>query len=172
MYDKASAKLVSDEFNCVEDQLHDFLAMLKVRAIQYGWDKTMMMIPLDVTNVSSKKVSLLDEHGSLTFEVIKTFEMTYVQARSRMRQDMDCQYQCLMASLSRDGRNRVLTERNKYMLKDNVGAIHLSGNLLLKVIITKSSVDNHSSAYAIRMELGKLPDLIEKYNFNVTKFRF
>ena len=170
IYDKASAKLVSDEFNCVEDQLHDFLAMLKVRAIQFGWDKAMMMVPCDPKDLTSRKISLLDEHGSLTFETIKAYESSYLKAKSRVRQDMDCLYQCLMASLSREGRNRVLTERQKYMLMDDEGGVHLSGNLLLKVIITKSSVDNHSGAYAIRMELGKLPTLIEKFNFNITKF--
>ena len=170
LYDKASAKLVSDEFDCVEEQLHDFLAMLKIRAIQFGWDKTMMMIPEDPEVATSRKTSLLDAHGSISLETIKNYEMSYVAEKSRKRQDMDCLYQCLMASLSREGRNRVLTERSKYMLKDATGGIHLSGNLLLKVIITKSAVDNQSGAYAIRMELGKLPSLMEKYNFNITKF--
>ena len=75
-----------------------------------------------------------------------------------------------MNSLSCEGRNRIQNERDKYVLKDQSGALHMSGNLLLKVIMTKSSVDNKSGAYAIRMQLAGLPELLAQLGYDITKF--
>jgi hypothetical protein len=170
LYDKACAKLVNDEFDCAEDQLLDFMTALKQRADEFGWSKRIMMIPKDPQDPTSTKLSLLEEHGNIPMEAITKWEKGYVDQQTRQRQDMQCLYKALMATLSRVGRTKVSTEKEKYILKDANGADAYSGNLLLKVILTKSTVDNRSGAFSIRMELADLPNLIEKVGFDITKF--
>jgi hypothetical protein len=45
-----------------------------------------------------------------------------------------------------------------------------SGNLLLKVVLMKTSVDNRSVAFSIRMELADLPRLMESVKYDVSRF--
>ena len=172
VFENASKRLVPPEqaFDAVETQLHDFLAVLKSRAIKYGWVSGIMMIPMTPGDEASEKRNILESHGSIPIETIRKYEESYINAESRERQDMECLFNCLMESLSSEGRTRVLTERSKFIIKDELGKEHESGNLLLKVIIDRSAVDNYSGAYAIRMELGKLPELLAQLNFNITKF--
>ena len=168
---KAVEKLSEDEFDCVEENLNDFMILLKARADEFGWTERIMNIPITEANdPNPREANLLTEHASASMEQIRNYEMTYVNDESRERQDMMCLYKCLIASLSQVGRNKVNTDKNQYILKDDLERDAYSGNLLLKVILNKSVVDNRSGAYAIRMELSELPDLIAKINFNITKF--
>jgi hypothetical protein len=168
-YDKATRELHSP-FDCVEDQLLDFMSSLKDRAVEFGWNKTIMRIPINGEDEESEEKSLLDHHGSITLDMVRNFEDIYKDTQGRERQDMHCLYKCLMATLSREGRAKVQTEKDKYVLKDEGDEEVYSGNLLLKVILMKTTVDNKSGAYAVRMELAKLPELIEKINFDIPKF--
>lgn len=173
VFQNASAKLYPDgqTFDVVENQLHDFLAVLRSRAIKYGWNMGIMLIPsIPALGNDSEKKNILESHGTIPLSIIRQHEMLYMNAESRERQDMECLYNCIMASLSSEGRTRVLTEREKFVITDDKGKEHESGNLLLKVVIDKSSVDNYSGAYAIQMELNKLPELLSQLKFDVTKF--
>jgi hypothetical protein len=79
-----------------------------------------------------------------------------------------------MDSLSQEGRLKVLPEKEKYTLHvdpdDQDSDLAMSGNLLLKVVIMKSSVDNRSGAYSIRMQISDLTSLISKLDYNIEKF--
>ena len=159
-------------FDVIESQLHDFIAVLRSRAIKYGWNMGIMTIPMTplLGKDSPEKKSILESHGSIPIDTIRKFEMTYMNEESRERQDMECLYNCIIASLSSEGRTRVLTERVKFVIKDDAGKEHESGNLLLKVVIDKASVDNYSGAYSIRMELSKLTESLAAFKYNITKF--
>ena len=168
---KAVEKLSEDEFDCVEETLNDFMILLKARADEFGWSDRIMDIPItEDIDPDPREANLLTEHASASMEQIRLYELTYVNDETRERQDMMCLYKCLMASLSQVGRNKVHTDKHQYILKDDNEKDAYSGNLLLKVILMKSTVDNRSGAYAIRMELSELQDLIAKVNFNITKF--
>jgi hypothetical protein len=168
-YDKATRELHSP-FDCVEDQLLDFMSSLKDRAIEFGWNKTIMRIPINGEDEEPEEKSLLDHHGSITLEMVRNFEDIYKDTQGRERKDMHCLYKCLMETLSREGRAKVQTEKGKYVLKDEGDEEVYSGNPLLKVILMKTTVDNKSGAYAVWMELAKLPELIEMINFDISKF--
>jgi hypothetical protein len=116
-----------------------------------------MRIPVNREGEDPEEKSLLDHHGSITLELVRTFEETYKDTQGRERQDMHCLYKCIMAILSREGRVKVQTEKDKYVLRDGGDEEVYSGNLLLKVILMITSVDNKSRAYAVPMELAKLP---------------
>ena len=151
LYEKASAKLTSDEFDCTADHLHDLMATLKIRAAEFGWEKRIMGIPVTNPDGTTEVVSLLESPGRITMEAIVVHECSYLNSTSRKRQDMDCLFKCLMASLSREGRNRILMDRKKYTLEDKTGQVVFSGNLFLKAILAKSTVDNRSGETTIHM---------------------
>ena len=93
LYEQASAGLMSeDKFDSTEDHLQDFLAMLKTRAVSYGWEEQIMMIPTDPADPMGKRLSLLDNHGNLTLAQIQSYEESYINAQDRNRQNMDCLY--------------------------------------------------------------------------------
>ena len=170
LYEKACSKLSDDEFDCQEDQVMDFMNSLKQRAREYGWDERIMMIPSDPEDMTSEMISILDAHGSLSMEAILAYEKSYMDKKNRPRQDMQCLYKAIMSSLSRVGRVKVSLEREKYILKNSRDEDVYSGNLLLKVVLTKSSIDNKSGAFSIRMELADLPRLMESVKYDVSKF--
>ena len=170
-YNAAVKKLSDDEFDCVEENLNDFMILLKARADEFGWTDRIMNIPItEEDDPDPKEVNLLTEHASASLEQIRAHEMMYIDEESRERQDMQCLYKCLMSSLSQIGRTKVNTDKHQYILKDQNDRDAYSGNLLLKVILKKSTVDNRSGAFAIRMEMSDLTTSIEKVNFDITKF--
>ena len=93
-----------------------------------------------------------------------------MNAKNRDRQNQVCLYKAIMATLSRVGRNKIATERAKYVLKNTALKDVYSGNLLLKVVLMKTSVDNRSGAFSIRMELADLPRLMESVKYDVSRF--
>ena len=170
-YQSSIMKLSNDKFDCVEENLNDFMILLKARADEFGWSERIMSIPVtDPNDPNPREANLLTEHASASIDQIKEYEEAYMDDESRERQDMHCLYKCLMASLSQVGRNKVNTDKHQYILTDAEGRDVYSGNLLLKVILMKSTVDNRSGAFAIRMELASLTNLIEKVNYDITKF--
>ena len=119
-------------------------------------------------------INLLTHHAQISIEMIREYELLYVNSENRERQDMHCIYTCVMDSLSQEGRLKVLTEKEKYTIPsdpaDEDSEPAYSGNLLLKVVLTKSSVDNRSGAYSIRMKLSTLDGLIVTLSYDIEKF--
>jgi hypothetical protein len=176
IYEKAVEKLKVDPFDCEQTQLVDFMSALAKKAHDFGWVDRVMKIPLTLPEVEGETeyVNILTQHAQISFDTIKEYEQSYVSAETRERQDMHCLYTCIMNSLSQEGRLKVLPEKEKYTIltdpEDPNSEPALSGNLLLKVVLMKSTVDNRSGAYSIRMQLSDLTGLISKIGFNIEKF--
>ena len=171
IYNSSCKKLSDDEFDCVEADLNDFMNMLSMRADEFGWRERIMQVPItEPGDPNPREADLLVDHANATIEQVRAHEPTYIDDESRARQDMFCLYKCLMSSLSLVGRAKVHTDKEKYIVQDALGQDQYSGNLLLKVILEKSVVDNRSGAFAIRMELAALSDLIANVNFDISKF--
>ena len=175
IYEKAIEKLKVDPFDCEQTQLVDFMSALAKKAHDFGWVDRMMKIPTTLPeDADTEYTNILTHHAQISFETIKDYEASYVAHESRERQDMHCLYTCIMHSLSQEGRLKVLPEKEKYTIlsdpEDPNSEPALSGNLLLKVVLMKSTVDNRSGAYSIRMQLSDLTGLISKIGFNIEKF--
>ena len=175
IYERAVAPLQIDPFDCVHTQLMDFMTALSKKAHDFGWTDRILKIPLTLPEqADTVYVNLLTNHAEVSIDTIREYEMTYVAEQIRERQDMHCLYTCVMNSLSQEGRMKVLTEKEKYTIPsdptDDESDPALSGNLLLKVVLMKSSVDNRSGAFSIRMKISELHILIEKLGYDIEKF--
>ena len=67
-----------------------------------------------------------------------------------------------MISLSVKGRNKVRIWKDDYTVND-----HMSGSLLLKVIIRQSHVDTNATTRHIRLKFTRLDTTFAKMNFDV-----
>ena len=175
IYEKSVAPLPIDAFDCVNTQLVDFMTALSKKAHDFGWTDRILKIPLTLPeDPNTEYINMLTNHAQVTIETIREYELTYVATQTRERQDMHCLYTCVMDSLSQEGRSKVLTEKEKFTIPsdpaDDDSEPALSGNLLLKVVLMKSTVDNRSGAYSIRMKLSELDTLIVKLGHNIEKF--
>ena len=176
IYNSAIAPLPIDKFDCVQNQLVDFMSALSKRAHDIGWVERIMKIPRTLPeDANTEYWNLLTNHGQIPIESIRNYELSYVTDQTRNRQDMQCLYTCVMDSLSQEGRAKVLTEEEKYQIPadptdEEDDEVAYSGNLLLKVVLAKSSVDNRSGSFSIRMKLSSLDALIEKLGHDIEKF--
>ena len=79
-------------------------------------------------------------------------------------------YKCLMNSFSKEGRMKIESWENEYLVTNDTGTTVPLGNLLLKVIIRESHLNMNATTQSIRMKLGNLDDYIIKIDSDITKF--
>ena len=169
MHRRATSKLSDDTFDCVPEDLYQFLKELGDRASEFRWNDAIgiLMIPKYApdSNAPIRHVNLLSNHGELTMEEIHKFELTYVEGNSRSAQDCNMLYTCLMSSLSKAGKSKVVIWEDQY----TINGIK-SGNLLLKTIIRESHLDSNATTTSICTQLSSLDIYVTTINSNVTKF--
>ena len=73
---------------------------------------------------------LINNYGMISLAEIRRFEESYIDKPIRPAQENVMMYKCLMNSISKEGKNKILIWKKQY----TVGT-HSSGNLLLKIII-------------------------------------
>ena len=169
LYSEATAKLCEESLSCDSEEYHDLIQVVTQRAMEWSWDTGIMSIPTDADNPDSPRVSLIQEHGTLTIGQIRRYEKTYIATQSRQAQDTYMLYQALFKTLSKIGRSRVILERKNYMVLVNGREYH-SGTLLMKVILTKMHLETKAAARMIRQRLASLDTYMTKIGYDVTKF--
>jgi hypothetical protein len=88
LYALASAKLLNNPVSCNADEYHNLINLIKMRAEDYRWDETIMMIPKEMTAVENvEKILLLTRHGEVTIEMIHAYEDSYIHTQICMAQD-------------------------------------------------------------------------------------
>ena len=167
MYSSATARLSEDLYDCNSDDLYAFLKALKERAREYGWDTEavgIMSIP-DRPDHPTEFKSLLDSHGEIDIDTIRIFEESYIAGQSRSAQDAAMLYRCLMNSIWKEGKKKILVWEDQYQI-DAYG----SGNLLLKIIIRESHLDTNATSTSICKKLTNLDRYLPTIGHNITKF--
>ena len=167
LYSTAISKLEEDPFDCVAEDLYSFLKALKDRAREFGWDEEgvgILSIPDDPANPTEFK-SLIDQHGEIELDMIRRFEETYIDQANRSAQDAAQLYRCLMASISKEGKKKILIWENQYTV-NGLG----SGNLLLKIIVRESHLDTNATSASIRTKLTDLDRYLPTIGHDITKF--
>ena len=110
-----------------------FLNTLSDRATELSWNDPIVgiiMIPEDPTNVSTVYKNLITNHGEITLERVPRLEEYYTNEPSRSAQDAGMLYSCLLASLSKVGKTKIMVWEKQYKINGK-GSV----NLLLKIII-------------------------------------
>jgi hypothetical protein len=145
-----------------------FLLMFAGRAKEWGWSSPVLgilNIPQDANDMNSPTDSLLESYGHISMERIRAFEMTYIHTKERTAQDTDLMHKCLLASLTEDALARIMLVEDEYHI-----AGEGSGNLLLRAIIRKSSLDTNATATVIRTKLSKLDEYMPVVKSNIKAF--
>ena len=167
MYSAATAKLLEDLYDCNAEDLYTFLKALRERAREYSWDMDgvgIMSIPDDPVNPTTFK-SMIDNHGEIDIETIRAFEEVYFQGRSRSTQDAALLYKCLMNSISKEGKKKILVWEDQYQI-----GRYGSGNLLLKIIVRESHLDTNATSASIRKKLINLDRYLLTIGQDIIKF--
>ena len=153
LYKAAIKPLDEEKYDCKPDGLYQFLHSLYNRAGEFGWsDETagVLMIPTDTTDVIGSDLNyLVRDYGTISYDRIKEYEETYIGTPSRQCQDNFMLYNCLMNSISKEGKHKILVWQKQYQIETEPGCFVGSGNLLLKIIIRESHLDTNATTASI-----------------------
>jgi hypothetical protein len=174
LFESATSKLDEELYDCKPEGLYQFLQSLSQRAQDMGWsgDDGILMIPEDPFDADSDLVYLVDNYGVVDLAQIRSFEEQYLIGNSRASQDNYQLFKCLMNSISKEGKNKILIWKSQYTV--GTAGIGLgekaSGNLLLKVIIRESHLDTNATTATIRTKLSSLDAYLPTIGSDITKF--
>ena len=170
-YKGATAKLEEELYDCTPDGFYQFVKSLKKRAESYGWTKVggvFMMLPNN--NPDAQPINLLEDYGQVTLERVQEHERTYINLENRMAQDDRMIYECIMASLSIEGKAKLNIHEQQYHIGANNMPELPSGLCLFKVLVREAHLDSKATSGMIRTELSNLDDYMSKIGNDIVKF--
>lgn len=168
LYENGIKKLSEDLYDCQANDLHTFLATLDERATEYGWNDEIggiLRIPKDPEDLLQGMDYLIDKYGTIDSERIRRFERTYIGQQVRPAQDNYVLFKCLMNSLSKEGKKKVIIWKDDYTVNG-----FPSGCMLLKVIIRESHLDTNATTASIRSKLNQLDEYLPTVGYDISKF--
>jgi hypothetical protein len=165
IWTQAIKELSSDGFDCVSDGLRDFNQLAARRGQLMGWNLSVLAIPENNADPLGATFDFFEKHGQVTKEQLEAFATTFRGTPSRMAQDDIQMYHCFMNSLSKIGRDKISLRSEEYTKEGTP-----SGILLLKVIITESTIDTNATTSAIRRSLATLDDYMPTIGYDISKF--
>jgi hypothetical protein len=83
------------------------------------------MMPEDATMANSALHYLFDNYGVVSLAQIQAFEETYLTGKNCAMQDTYMLWKCLMNSISKEGKLKIIIWKSQYTINTRV-----SGNLL------------------------------------------
>jgi hypothetical protein len=161
----AKAILALDEsFDMRPKHLKLFLEELSIRAGAYGWNDV-LDIPKDPDNPLADLDNLITSYGTITVVSVRKHATTYVTSNNRAAQDSSMMYLCIMASLTKEAKERIVLLKSQYTV-DGVPA----GAVLLRLVIQESSIDTNATTRFLRDQLSSLPVLMSATESNIVDF--
>ena len=145
------------------DHLLGFLEELKNRSKQFGWHH-ILEIPANIAQPNDNLSNLLHKYGSISLAQVQAHARTYNNTQSRVAQDSSQLFDCIMASLTTSGLNKVMLRENDYVI-DGVE----SGSCLLKVIISEAYIDTNATTMTIRDRLQTLDKYVVSVKSDIEK---
>jgi len=162
LYSSATKQTEEDKYDGESSGLHQFLESLEKRAKNFGWDKGILMIP-SVTGAPQS--SLLRDYGTIDIARVRAYESSYIDTQSRDAQDTNLLHECIMNSISKEGRAKITIWKLDYMVRG-----YPSGNLLLKVLIRECHLDTNATSGGIRAKLSSLDAYLPTVGYDIMKF--
>lgn len=130
----------------------------------YSWS-SIINIPSGAMLNYNEYDSLLTCYGTTSYNHLLKHISSYYTAEGRDTQDPQWMHHCIMASLTKEVKARVILHSDQYTYRGIP-----SGPLLLKVIIQETCVDSNATIRHIRENLGGLNVYIRSINSNITTF--
>jgi hypothetical protein len=155
-------------FDLLSARFLTYMEQLGDRATKFGWNADVLgilNIPEDPLDAAGELDNLLINYGMISIDRVRAFEETYIHLPIRVANDTDMLYKCQMASLLESALSTLLLKKDEYYVGDQP-----SGNLLLKVIIRESLLDNNASTSIIRTKLSKLDQYMPMCKGNIKTF--
>ena len=158
---------IEPAFDLQPENLKLFLSCLSLRCGVTGWEFT---VPVDVENPGAGEYyDLLTEYGQVSLEHVRDYVETYNAEESRLSQDSHTIFLCIMASLTKEAKRKIVLFSDQYTVNGQS-----AGLPLLKLVVREASTDTNSTVRVIRERLTDLPAYmgtiksdIEKFNIHV-----
>ena len=167
-YERATAKLNDEGFDCQADTLRAFIKDLERRAEAFGWTSTItgiLNIHIDINDPNSPTKNLLEHYGELDWDQIFDYDVTYIHNNTRAAQDSRMLYECIMNSLTKEAKNMITIWEDDFFI-----GVLPSGNLLFKVVLRESHIDTNATVSTIIARLSSLDVYMVKINSDIKKF--
>jgi hypothetical protein len=155
-------------FDLSSGRLMTYLERLNDRCSEYGWNEPITgitYIPKDPLDAATEYDNLLTNYGKIGIDRVRAFEETYLHLPIRAANDSDMLYKCQMKSLTEAAVSKLRLVKHLYHVNGEP-----SGNLLLRVIIQKSSLDSNATVSIIRNKLARLDEYMPQIKSNILEF--
>jgi len=124
-----------------------------------------LMVLEDTLKPDKDLINLLHNYGHLTLDQVQGHAKTYIDQEDWMAQDNAQLYHCLMSSLTKEAKAKVMISRGEYTIANLP-----CGAALLKIIIHESHVDTCSTVLHVWEKLSSLNTYIATISYDIGKF--
>jgi hypothetical protein len=150
----------AEPFNVTAADLKPFLTDIGDRARFSGW-RDVLAIPKDLDDPDiagrDSTTNLLTHYGCITLKQVRDHALSYYLTKSRAVQDSNQMYVCIMNTLTKEGRAKVVLHEKEYTFGNGD---YVSGPVLLKVVIMESYIDTNATTRHICQHLSQLHEYI------------
>jgi len=144
----------ADNFNMEAAGLQTFLALLRHRGTNCGWD---FDVPQDIADMHNDLLDLLTNHGRFTIGHLRAFAALFITGQNRAAQMNMQMVKCILASLTLPGFRKVQTWHTDWHIGTDPSA-----HLLIKVIIREAFIDTQATTRILREHLSSLPSKLSE----------
>ena len=138
---KSAATALPNLFDCEQPNLTLFLDEIEMRAEECSW-AAILTAPENQADADAPTHNITKECGLVSLQQVQSHAKSHIGQETRLAQDDAQLFHCLMASLTAEGKSKILPQRSDWRVKDDDGFIHKSGIVLLKVIVRESHIDD------------------------------
>ena len=163
LFSKATEAL-DTPFDMRAKNLKLFVEELSIRTVTFGWGH-IMGIPKNLNIPLGETDSLLTAYGKITVEKVRSHAESYVASQARGAQDSYQLYLCIMGSLTKEAKSRIVLQKDQYTINGTP-----SGALLLRLVIQESSIDTKATTRFLREQLSSLNTLMTEKESNIIDF--
>ena len=160
---KAAVDPLEDQFNCKPEGLKVFLSQISDRSLSAGWAEV-LEIPPDVAHPNVNLINLLTDYGTITLDQVQAHAWSYNNDQSHAAQESVQLYHCIMSSLTKEGRAKIMLFSPLYTI-NNIP----SGPTLLKVVIRESHIDTNTTTKFIHASLSSLDTYMTEVSSDIEK---
>ena len=162
---RAGSKELAVTLTGKPSQLRLLKKMLSNRALEMGWNTSILSIPTNV-NQTGPTLDVLSQHGQLSYAQLTAHAVATIVARqTRAAQDNLMMYMCLNSSMSENCSKRLLPESDKYTLSNVPIA-----SMLFKVLVGKAEAQTIATTANIRKSLANIKEDIKRLRYDIQAF--